>query len=92
MDETNVYFNCKPKRTVNLRGQKTISIRIGSSTSMRVTLCVTIAMDETKLPLFLIFKGAPRAKIERSLGSILPAGMYGCVQRKAWMDDRRMQI
>ena len=79
MDETNVYFNCKPKRTVNLRGQKTISIRIGSSSSLRVTVCVSIAMDGTKLPLFLIFKGTPHAQIERSLNFILPSGMHGCV-------------
>ena len=92
MDETNVYFNCKPKRTVNLKGQKTISIRIGSSTSLRVTVCVSIAMDGTKLPLFLIFKGMPRKQIERSLEHILPVGMHGCAQRKAWMDDRGMQI
>ena len=92
MDETNVCFNCKHKRIVNLRREKTISIHIGSSTSMRASVCVTIAMDGTKLALFLIFKGALREKIERCLGSIPPSSMYGCAQRKAWIYIRGMQI
>ena len=92
MDETNVYFNCKPERTVSVKGRKTISIRIGCSTSLRVTLYVTIAMDGTKLPLFLIFKGAPGGHIERLLDQILPNGMHGCAQKKAWMDERGMHL
>ena len=92
MDETNIHFNCKPKRTVHTKGSKTISIRIGCSTSLRVTLCVSIAMDGTKLPLFIIFKGKPNGHIDNALKDILPAGVFGCVQKKAWMEDRAMHI
>ena len=83
MDETNIEFNCKPTQTVHRRGEKTISIRIGGSTSLRATLCVSIAMDGTKLPLFIIFKGQSGGRIARDLHNILPAGVHGCVQKKS---------
>ena len=91
MDETNVYFNCKPKRSVSLTGQKTIYIRLGSSSSLRVTVCVSIAFDGNKLSSFLMFKRASRGPVERSLHEILSEGIFGCAQRKVLMNDRRMQ-
>ena len=80
MDETNVYFNSKPKLTVHAKEEKTISIRIGSTTSQYVTLCVSIAMVGTKIPLFLIFKATYAGHIEKNLHNILPRGVYGCLQ------------
>lgn len=53
MDETAVYLNASPKRTVHRKGERTVSIRIGGSSSMRFTLAVIVAMDGTKLPLFV---------------------------------------
>ena len=52
---------------------------------------VSIAMDGTKLPLFIICKGQP-GRIDSDLHILLPPGMHGCVQKKAWMDDRAMRI
>ncbi len=92
MDETAVYLNCALNRTVHPKGEKTISIMVGGSSSMRFSLDVTIAMDGRKLPSFVIFKGTPGGSIERSLPSILPDGVIGCVQAKAWMDNRTMKI
>ena len=57
---------------------------------MRFTLCVSIAMDGTKLPLFVILNGKPNGNIEKQLPSILPAGMLGCTQIRAWCDERSM--
>ena len=56
---------------------------------MRFTLCVSIAMDGMKLPLFVISNGKSNGNIEK-LPSILPAGMLGCTQSKAWCDERAM--
>ena len=92
MDETAVYLNCSPNRTVYPKGEKTVSIMFGRSSSTRFTLAVTIVMDGSKLPLFVIFKGTPGGNIERSLNSTLPDGIFGCVQPKAWMDNRTMTI
>ena len=43
------------------------SIMVGGTSSRRFTLAVTVAMDEAKLPLFVIFKGVPGGRIEKSL-------------------------
>ena len=92
MDETAVYLNISSNRTVHPKGEKTVSIHIGGASSMRFTLAVSIAMDGTKLPLFVIFKGMPGGSVEKSLPSILPDGVIGCVQKKGWMDNRTMAI
>ena len=52
MDETAVFLNCAPNCTVHVKGEKTVSVMIGSASSMRFTLAVSAAMDGRKLPLF----------------------------------------
>ena len=77
---------------MNQEHQKTISIRIGSLSLLRVTFCVIIAMDGTKLPIFLIFTGTAFAQIERLHANILQIGIRDNVQRKEWKDDRGMKM
>ena len=62
-------------------------MRRGSSANKRCTVCIAVAADETKLPLFVIFKGAVS-----SLQEILPAGLYDCTQPKGWKDNRVMEL
>ena len=90
MDQTAVYLNSSPNRTVDKKGNRTISIRVGGPSSMWFTLCVSVAVDGTKLPLFVIFKCKPNGNIEKDLPSIMPAGMLGCTLNKAWFDERAM--
>ena len=92
MDETTVYLNSSPKRTVHPKGERIVSIRVGGLSYTRLALEVSVAMDGTKLHFFVIFKGKPGGSVERSLPYILPADAIGCVQLKAWMDDRTMSI
>ena len=92
MDETAVYLNCCPSRTVHQKGGKRVSIMIGGTSSRRFTLGITLAMDGAKLPLFVILKGLPGGRIEKSLTSELPEGLVGCVQRKGWMDNRTIDL
>ena len=54
---------------------------------MRFILCVSIAIDGTKLPFFVILKGKPIGNIEKQISGILRAGMLGCRQSKAWCDE-----
>jgi len=49
MDETAIYFEPKITVTVNKRGKKTIHVRRGTSSHQRLTLCVSIAHDGTKI-------------------------------------------
>ncbi len=69
-----------------------MSIMIGGTSSARFTLAVTVAMDGTKLPLFVIFKGVPGGRVENSLPTILSEVVIGYVHRKGWMDNRTMSI
>ena len=92
MDETAVYLNCTPNRTVHPTGEKTVAIMIGRSNPTRITVAVSVAMDGSKLPLFVIFRGKPGGRVEKSLQEIVPDGIVGCVQRKGWMDNTTMNI
>ena len=65
MDETAELLNCTPNRTVHMKGEKTVSVMIGGTTSMIFTLDVSVAMDGTKLPLFVIFKATPGGSVEK---------------------------
>ena len=49
-------------------------------------------MYGTKLPFFVIFKGVPGGRVDKSLPDTILGGVIGCVQRKAWMDNRTMSI
>ena len=93
MDQTAVYLNFSPTRTVKEKGKRTVSIRIGGGSSLlRFTLCVAVAFDGTKIPLFVIFRGQPNGSIENKLPNILLEDVYGCVQEKGWCDERAMRI
>ncbi len=49
MDETAIFFDCKPKRTVNMKDDKTVVIRVGRAMGKRLTICVSVAFDGMKL-------------------------------------------
>ena len=91
VDETAMYMNSGLNRTVHLKGKR------GCHHAWRIIInafytCCTITMDGSKLNLFIIFKGISGRSIARSLPSILGGGIIGCIQSKAWMDNRAMTI
>jgi len=92
MDETAVYFEGKEKTTIDAVGSRTVHIRSSGGSNQRVTVCTAAACDGTKLPLFVIFKGEPNARVEKWLNENTPPNIYACCQPKAWMDDRVMGI
>ena len=55
IDKTSIYMNCHPKHTVHLKLEKTVSTKLGVATSYRITLVVSVTIDVTNLPLFVIF-------------------------------------
>lgn len=58
MDQTAVYFEMKSSTTVNKKGERTVSVRDSASNSKRATVVLAVAADGTKLPPFIVFKGA----------------------------------
>ncbi len=92
MDETVIYFDTHQNYTVNEGAAVTVSLRRGSSTNKRCSVCVTVAADRKKLRQFLIFKGAVNGSIANSLQHIMPEGIFGCKKVKRWMDNRVMNL
>ena len=50
--ETAVYLNCSPNRTVHSKGENTVSIMVGGSSSTRFALAVTIAMGNRTMAIW----------------------------------------
>lgn len=73
-----MYVNAESKSAVLLFGHDTVLVRFIGSNDKRMTVCVSIASDETKLRLFLIFRSQRNERIKRSLKNILPSRVYGC--------------
>lgn len=91
MDETAVFL--KPDQNLPYIMQVHVQFQWGSGSSNRkLTACVSIACDGTKLPLFLIFKGKLNERIEMQLETLLPPNIFGCCQGNEWMDTRSMKI
>ena len=55
---------------------------IGGSSSICFTLAVTVAMDGTKLPLFVMFKGKQRGTEKKQFPSTLQGSVFGCLQKR----------
>ncbi len=54
-------LHCTPSR------QKTVSIRVGGELKC-IAVAVSIAMDGSKLPSFVVFKGKPGVTIQHAFG------------------------
>ena len=59
---------------------------------MSFALAATIAMDGSKLPSSVIFKGTPGDIVEISPTFIVSDSIIECVQPKTYMDNRTMTI
>lgn len=55
---------------------------IGETSATRFTLAVSITIDGTNLLSFVMFKGKPGGKIEKSLREIFPDRILGSMQNK----------
>jgi hypothetical protein len=97
-DETNVHFSIATKKTLNVRGARTVSVRDAES-SQRCTVMLGVTGDGQKVPPFIIFKGSNKVtgRINRELQMIteehtfgFPTQMKYAVQNKAWMDEFTM--
>ena len=56
MDETPIFFNMYPNKTIAKKGNETILIKKQSQEKCRISVILYITVDDEKLPPFLIFK------------------------------------
>ena len=76
MDETPVYFDLVPRKTIDLVGVNSCVIRSTGAEKRHVTVVLSVAADGTMLPPKIIFKG------KRRLNLSAPEGVLMCVQDK----------
>lgn len=70
MGETPIFFNMSPKKTIAIKGSKTIIIRTTAQEKVRITVMLTICGDGTKLAPLVIFKAKRGAKLEQKLANL----------------------
>lgn len=63
MDETANYFETKPARILYPKGCVSVAICGSAIIDYRLKACTAVAIDGSKLPLLVIFKGQPMKHI-----------------------------
>ena len=85
MDETPVFFDLVPNKTVETQGKKSVIVRTSGSDKRHVTVMLAVSASGDVLPTFVIFKG------KRPLKDIkAPKDVTVLVQQKAWVDESVM--
>ena len=62
MDETPVFFDLVPNKTVAPKGSKSVMVRTSKSEKRHVTVVLAVAADGSVLPAPVIFKGKRQLK------------------------------
>ncbi|RHY21988.1 hypothetical protein DYB25_011919 [Aphanomyces astaci] len=87
VDETPVYYDMPPGRTLARVGQSS-RVKESQKHSDRITAVLSIRADGTKMPLLLIVKGRPGGDIATKEVPTYPAGPVYAVQKTAYMNQR----
>ena len=86
MDETPVYFDMVPSKTVNKKGAKTMKVRTTGSEKKRITAVPACTASGEMLKSMLIFKG----KTGRSIKGVTSERAVITFQKDSWIDDQLM--
>ena len=81
MDETPMYFDIVPGRTVDMKGTKTVEARTTGAEKRHITVVLAVSNNGDVLPLITIFKG------KQVLELYVPWSFVVCVQEKGWVDE-----
>jgi hypothetical protein len=90
MDQTNVYFKQSPKRTIDMKGARTVHMRMGADDSKRCTVAFTVTSSGRKIAPMIVYPAVPGGVIERRELPTHPTGMHYTVQKKGWFDKHVM--
>lgn len=91
LGETAVFFKARPRFMVHIIENNTVSVKRTGSFKKRITVCVLVACDETRLHLFVTSNHEPSESSEKSLRSTLGASGFGYCHPKRRMDDSSMR-
>ena len=89
MDQTPYNPSDSPSKTLSQVGSKTVAAKTMKTGLGRITVCLAVAADGTKLTPLIVFRGKPGGRIEREFKDF-PATAKYIVQENAWTDERVM--
>ena len=92
MDQTPCNPTDMPDRTLDCVGAKTVAAKMMKVSLGRITCCLAVCADGTKLRPMLIFKGKPGGSVEKEFKNDDPAHPCCVVQENAWTDERAMLV
>ena len=81
MDETPMYFDIVPGRTVDTKGTKTVKVRTTGAEKRHITVVLAVSNNGNVLPPMIIFNGKRELKLD------VPRGYVVCIQEKGWLDE-----
>ena len=84
MDETPVFFDMVPEKSLVQKSQKSVTIRTSGSEKRHVTVVLTVAADGFMLPPMIIFWGKTNQTI-KDIEAL--EGFVIVTQEKAWMNE-----
>lgn len=93
MDETAIFFDSAPTRSIARKGAKCIHMCESSSSTVRCTVLLSITASGEKLPPLIIFKGTTTGRIatrELSEPGRYPSRQHHICQPNAWNDQNGM--
>ena len=67
MNETPLFFNISPNKTVSKRGGESITIRTQNQEKCHISVLLIITANGNKLPSCLVFKAKTKRQIEKKL-------------------------
>ena len=84
LDETPVFFDTAPNKTIDQQGVRSVRIRTTGSDKRHITVVITFTADGQLPPPMVIFKEKRPLNLRTLHGFII------AVQEKAWMDTQLM--
>ena len=87
MDETPIFFDTVPSKTVDRKGKKSIKVRTTKSEKRRITAVLACTATGDMLAPMVVFKGTTNRCVSGVRSS---EGTLVSYQKKAWIDENEM--
>ena len=89
MNETPVFFDMVPEKSLVKKGQKSVTIGTSGSEKIHVTVVLPVAEDGFILPLMILFQGKTNQTIKDMEA---PESFVTGTQERTWIDESLMFI
>ena len=89
MDQTSIFFSMVPNTMLNCVGDRSVNVRLSSSSTMHITVALTVTAAGGLLPPMFVFKAKPGGCVQQELRNF-PEGAVYTGQHNEWMDKSVM--